>query len=95
MATFDHNSPSVIFTKRELKAMLLACEMFGVEIKQERVESLRPAADVGFNATIAQATYHGLAAIVAAGCRLGHPSEDRLFHRNHILCSMVSRQRIA
>lgn len=77
------NSPSVIFTKRELKALLRTCEMFGVEIKQERVESLR-LTNGGFDITTAEATYHGLSTVVATGCRLGHPGEHRLFHKNRI-----------
>jgi thioredoxin reductase len=78
------NSPGIIFTKRELKALLNACAGFGVEIKQEQVLCLR-AVDGGFEAETRHGSYRTLATILAVGCRIGHPGEHRLFHRNRIL----------
>lgn len=79
------NSPGVIFTKRELKALLQTCAAFGVEIVQERVEAVRDVVGGGFEVSTAQSTHRSLATVVATGCRLGHPGEHRLFHRNRIL----------
>ncbi|MSR13216.1 MAG: NAD(P)/FAD-dependent oxidoreductase [Gammaproteobacteria bacterium] len=79
------NSPGVVFTKRELKSMLRSCDLFGVEIKQGRVEALRTLESGGFEVTTADATYQCLATVIATGCRLGHRNEHRLFHHNRVL----------
>lgn len=78
------NTPGHVFTKRELKALVTACEAFGVGIRQERVLALRRI-DGGFEATTEHGSYRALAAVIAAGCRLGHPGEHRLFHHNRVL----------
>ncbi|MEO8304969.1 MAG: NAD(P)/FAD-dependent oxidoreductase [Betaproteobacteria bacterium] len=79
------NTPGVFFTKRELKALLNTCENFGVEIRQERALALRCCVDGTFEIETSAGVYGTLAAIVATGCRLGHPGESRLFHRKRIL----------
>ncbi len=79
------NTPGVFFTKRELRALLAAGEHFGVEMRFERVLSLRQVNEGMFEVQTAAGCYRTVAAIVATGCRLGHPGESRLFHRKRIL----------
>ena len=79
------SSPGVFFTKRELKALLTTCANYGVEIRHERALSLRRCDDGTFEIETPVGVHRSLAAIVACGCRLGHPGEHRLFHKKRIL----------
>ncbi|MCG6870424.1 MAG: NAD(P)/FAD-dependent oxidoreductase [Gammaproteobacteria bacterium] len=79
------NTPGVFFTKRELKALIGTGEHFGVEIRFEQVLSLRQGEDRVFEIETSSGRYRSLSAIVATGCKLGYPGENRLFHRRRIL----------
>jgi thioredoxin reductase len=77
-------SPGVFFNKHERRALVTTCEGYGVEMRRERVLALR-CKDGVFEIETASGAYRSLAAIVATGCRLGHPGENRLFHRRRLL----------